>query len=74
MISDDRFMFHTLQNWDFGADNTGNLMLWENSQATIKKATSLGKVKLSFWIYNNNPPNTTPVGAALVLREPQILR
>lgn len=42
-------MFHTLPNWDFGADNTGNIMMWENSQAIIKKATSLGKVKYSFY-------------------------
>ncbi|XP_049887942.1 cap-specific mRNA (nucleoside-2'-O-)-methyltransferase 2 [Pectinophora gossypiella] len=46
MISDDRFMFHTLNNWDFGADNTGNLMDWNNSQAIVNKAKSLGKVLL----------------------------
>lgn len=51
MISDDRFMFHTLNNWDFGVDSTGNLMDWENSQAIIKKAKSLGKVIYFLFVY-----------------------
>ncbi|XP_038209097.1 cap-specific mRNA (nucleoside-2'-O-)-methyltransferase 2 [Zerene cesonia] len=46
MISDDRFMFHTLQNWYFGVDNTGNLMNWENSQAIVNRVKRLGKVLL----------------------------
>ncbi|XP_022113070.2 cap-specific mRNA (nucleoside-2'-O-)-methyltransferase 2 [Pieris rapae] len=46
MISDDRFMFHTLENWDFGVNSTGNIMNWENSQAIVKRAKGLGKVLL----------------------------
>lgn len=30
MIIDDRFIFHTLNNWSFGDDFTGNIMNIEN--------------------------------------------
>lgn len=46
MIDDDRFVFYTLDKWDFGVDNTGNLMKWENSQAIINNTKKLGKVCL----------------------------
>lgn len=44
MICDDRLMFHTLDHWDFGVDETGNIMDWENSQAIIDNVKKLGKV------------------------------
>ncbi|XP_058803418.1 cap-specific mRNA (nucleoside-2'-O-)-methyltransferase 2 isoform X2 [Phymastichus coffea] len=46
MISDDRFIMHTLQNWYFGSDNTGNLMSLENLDALIARAKSMENIFL----------------------------
>ena len=39
MINDDRFIFHTLNNWDFGIDDTGNLIEFANLNHLINKFT-----------------------------------
>jgi cap2 methyltransferase len=36
MINDDRFILHTLDNWHFGLDDTGNLMDKDNLRYLIK--------------------------------------
>lgn len=40
MVNDDRFIMHSLKNWYFGTDNTGNLMDLKNLDALIEKAGS----------------------------------
>lgn len=46
MIDDDRFVSGSYGNWDFGVDNTGNLMSWQNIEQLRKKAAELGPVHL----------------------------
>ncbi|XP_046640425.1 cap-specific mRNA (nucleoside-2'-O-)-methyltransferase 2-like isoform X2 [Daphnia pulicaria] len=37
MIGDDRFISSTLKHWNFGFDDTGNIMEWCNVKAMLKK-------------------------------------
>ncbi|EFX70215.1 hypothetical protein DAPPUDRAFT_217428 [Daphnia pulex] len=37
MIGDDRFISSTLKHWNFGIDDTGNIMEWCNVKAMLKK-------------------------------------
>ncbi|XP_063424264.1 cap-specific mRNA (nucleoside-2'-O-)-methyltransferase 2-like [Mytilus trossulus] len=46
MIDDDRFVRGSYDNWDFGVDNTGNLMSWQNIQQIKEKVAVMGPVTL----------------------------
>lgn len=46
MIDDDRFVSGSYGNWDFGVDNTGNLMSWPNVEQLRRKAAEMGPVHL----------------------------
>ncbi|XP_049787047.1 cap-specific mRNA (nucleoside-2'-O-)-methyltransferase 2 isoform X3 [Schistocerca cancellata] len=46
MINDDRFILHTLENWTFGADFTGNLMDTSNFKHILEESQKMGDVLL----------------------------
>uniref|UniRef100_UPI00358F791B cap-specific mRNA (nucleoside-2'-O-)-methyltransferase 2 isoform X2 n=1 Tax=Myxine glutinosa TaxID=7769 RepID=UPI00358F791B len=46
MIADSRLLLHTLPNWAFGPDDTGNLMHLQNLHALQQRARNLGPVHL----------------------------
>ena len=46
MITDDRFIMHTLDHWNFGPYNTGNIMDLENLDLIAETCKTKGKVLL----------------------------
>jgi len=44
LIDDDRLIFHTIDDnhWDFGIDNSGNIMNQDNIQHYISRFQSIG--------------------------------
>lgn len=45
-VVDDRLIIHTLENWCFGTDNTGDLTKLNNLHDLMRRAEHLGSVKL----------------------------
>lgn len=48
MIGDDSFISSTLKHWNFGSDDTGNIMEWCNVEAILKKKMLHEQVHLVF--------------------------
>ena len=46
MINDDRFILGSLENWEFGVDNTGDLMEPANLEQLVARCRQLGDVHL----------------------------
>jgi len=46
MINDDRFILGSLENWEFGVDNTGDLMEPTNLEQLVARCRQLGDVHL----------------------------
>lgn len=45
-VTHDRLIYHTLENWCFGTDNTGDLMKQSNVRNLLLRAERLGPIKL----------------------------
>ena len=46
MINDDRFILGSLENWEFGVDNTGDLMEPANLERLVERSRQLGDIHL----------------------------
>jgi cap2 methyltransferase len=46
MINDDRFILGSLENWEFGVDNTGDLMNPSNLEQLVARCRHLGDIHL----------------------------
>lgn len=53
MVEDDAFLFDTLSHWEFGATDTGDIMVRENIQKLWERAKELGRVTGSAIGLNN---------------------
>ncbi|XP_055705052.1 cap-specific mRNA (nucleoside-2'-O-)-methyltransferase 2 [Phlebotomus papatasi] len=46
MIADDRFMYTTLENWEFGADYTGDITSGKNVDQLVERCSKMGQIDL----------------------------